>query len=104
MILTEAEVNKIIADLGLTKDTRPIPSRLIYKGLPLGETYSCWNGNHAIELFVKRESMYGFEYRYLHERVDTVEDFWKVFNEQALPEFKKAYKLQQLERIKEDCD
>lgn len=104
MILTEAEVNKIIAELGLTKDTRPIPSRLIYKGLPLGETYSCWDGTHSIELFIKRESISGFEYRYLHERVDTVEDFWKVFNEQALPEFKKAYKLQQLERIREDCD
>ena len=104
MILTEAEVNKIIADLGLTKDTRPIPSRLIYKGLPLGETYSCWNGTHAIELFTKRLSISGIEYKYYHERVDTVEDFWRVFNEQALPEFKKAYKLQQLERIREDCD
>jgi hypothetical protein len=104
MILTETEVNKIIATLGLTKDTRPIPSRLIYKGLPLGETYSCWDGTYAIELFTKRESMYGFEYSYYHERVDTVEDFWRVFNEQALPAFKKAYKLQQLERIREDCD
>ena len=102
--MTEAEVNKIIADLGLTKDTRPIPSRLIYKGLPLAETYSCWNGTHAIELFIKRESMGGFEYRYLHERVDTVEDFWRVFNEQALPAFKEAYKLKQLEKIREDCD
>lgn len=102
--MTEEEINKIITDLGLTKDTRFIPSRLIYKGLPLADTYSCWNGSHAIELFTKRESICGFEYRYYHERVDTVEDFWKVFNEKALPEFKKAYKLQQLERIREDCD
>lgn len=102
--MTKDERDKIITDLGLTIDTRPIPSRLIYKGLPLGETYSYWNGTHAIELFTKRESINGIEYRYLYERVDTVEDFWKVFNEQALPEFKKAYKLQQLERIREDCD
>ena len=95
--MTRDERNKIIADLGLTKDTRLIPSRLIYKGLPLGETYSCWDGTHSIELFTKRESINGFGYRYYHERVDTVEDFWKVFNEQALPAFKKAYKLQQLE-------
>ena len=97
--MTEAEVNKIIDDLGLTIDNRPIPSRLIYKGLPLGETYSCWNGIHSIELIIKRESIGKYEYRYLHERVDTVENFWKVFNEKALPAFKKAYKLQQLERI-----
>ena len=45
-----------------------------------------------------------FEYRYYHERVDTVEDFWKVFNEQALPALKKAYKLKQLEQIRKDCD
>lgn len=102
--MTAEEVNKIIADLGLTIDTRPIPSRLIYKGLPLGETYSCWDGSYSIELFTKREIKYGFEYRYYNERVDTVEDFWKVFNEQALPAFKKAYKLQQLERIREDCE
>ena len=102
--MTEEERNKIITDLGLTLDNRPIPSRLIYKGLPLAETYSCWNGSYAIELFTKRESMCGFEYRYYHERVDTVEDFWKVFNEQALPAIKNAYKLQQLERIREDCD
>lgn len=102
--MTFEEVNKIISDLGLTIDNRHIPSRLIYKGLPLAETYSCWNGTQAIELFIKRETIAGIEYRYYHERVDTVEDFWKVFNEQALPEFKKAYKLQQLERISEDCD
>lgn len=102
--MTEAEVNKIIADLGLTIDTRPIPSRLIYKGLPLAAKYSCWDGTYAIELFVKRERIGGFEYRYWHERVDTVEDFWKVFNEQALPAFKEAYKLQQLKKIREDCD
>ena len=102
--MTETELNKIIADLGLTIDNRPIPSRLIYKGLPLADTYSCWDGTHAIELFIQRESIGRFEYRYLHERVDTVEDFWRVFNEQALPAFKKVYKLQQLERIKEDCD
>lgn len=102
--MTEAEINKIIAELGLTKDTRPIPRILIYKGFPLANTYSCWNGTHAIELFIKRETIAGIEYRYYHERVDTVEDFWRVFNEQALPEFKKAYKLQQLERIREDCD
>lgn len=102
--MTKDERDKIITDLGLTIDTRPIPSRLIYKGLPLGETYSCWNGSYSIELFTKRETMYGFEYSYYHERVDTVEDFWKVFNEQALPALKKAYKLQQLERIREDCD
>jgi hypothetical protein len=102
--MTAEEVNKIIADLGLTIDIRPIPTRLIYKGLPIAETYSCWNGTHAIELFVKRESINGNEYRYYHERVDTVEDFWKVFNEEALPAFKNAYKLQQLERIRKDCD
>jgi len=102
--MTFEEVNKIISDLGLTIDNRPIPSRLIYKGLPLAETYSCWNGTQAIELFIKRESIDGFERYYLRKRADTVEDFWKVFNEQALPEFKKAYKLQQLERISEDCD
>ena len=102
--MTEAEVNKIIADLGLTIDNSPIPSRLIYKGLPLAETYCCWNGTFAIELFTKRETMGGFEYRYWHERVDTVEDFWRVFNEQALPAFKEAYKLKQLEKIREDCD
>lgn len=102
--MTAEEVNKIIADLGLTIDTRPIPSRLIYKGLPLGETYRCWNGNYSIELFTKREIKNGFEYRYYNERVDTVGDFWKVFNEQALPAFKNAYKLQQLERIREDCE
>lgn len=102
--MTEAEVNKIIADLGLTIDNRHIPSILVYKGLPLAETYSCWNGTHAIELFIKRETIGGVEYRYYNERVDTVEDFWKVFNEQALPAFKKAYKLQQLERIRKDCD
>jgi hypothetical protein len=102
--MTEAEVNKIIADLGLIKDARHIPTRLIYKGLPLAETYSCLNGNHAIELFIKRETIAGIEYRYYHERVDTVEDFWKVFNEQALPAIKNAFKLQQLERIKNDCE
>jgi hypothetical protein len=102
--MTEAEVNKIIADLGLTKNTRCIPTRLIYKGLPLAETYRCWNGNHAIELFIKREMIAGIEYRYYNERVDTVEDFWKVFNEQALPAIKNTYKLQQLERIKNDCE
>lgn len=102
--MTVEERDKIIADLGLTIDNRPIPSRLIYKGLPLAETYSCWNGTYAIELFIKRETIGGFEYRYLHERVDTVEDFWKVFNKQALPAFKKAYKLKQLEQIREDCD
>ena len=102
--MTKDERDKIIADLGLTIDDRPIPSRLIYKGLPLGETYRCWNGSHSIELFTKRETKYRFEYNYYNERVDTVEDFWKVFNEQALPAFKKAYKLQQLVRISEDCD
>lgn len=102
--MTAEEVNKIITDLGLVKETRWLPDRLIYKGLPLADLYNCWNGSYAIELFTKRESINGIENRYLHERVDTVEDFWKVFNEQALPEFKKAYKLQQLERIREDCD
>ena len=70
----------------------------------MGETYRCWNGSHSIELFTKRETKYGFEYRYNNERVDTVEDFWKVFNEQALPAIKNTYKLQQLERIKNDCE
>ena len=102
--MTAEEVNKIISDLGLTQEIRCFPSKLIYKGLPLANMYNCWDGTHSIELFTKRESMYGFEYSYYHERVDTVEDFWKVFNEQALPAFKKAYKLQQLERISEDCD
>lgn len=102
--MTEAEVNKIIADLGLTIETRCTPRRLSYKGLPIADTYSCWNGNHAIELVTKRETIAGIEYRYYHERVDTVEEFWKIFNEQALPAFKKAYKLQQLERIRKDCD
>ena len=100
--MTEEERNKIIADLGMTIDNRSVPSRLIYKGLPLGETYVCWNGTYAIELFIKRESMCGFEYRYYNERVDTVKDFWKVFEEQALPALKEAYKLKQLEEIRKE--
>lgn len=102
--MTRAERNKIITDLGLTIDAHGVPDRLFYKGFPIGYTYSCWNGTCSIELVTKRESIGVIEYRYNHKRVDTVEDFWKVFNEQALPAFKKAYKLQQLERIREDCD
>ena len=102
--MTRDERNKIITDLGLTIDSRGIPDKLLYKGFPIGYTYFCMNGTYSIELFTKRESIGVIECRYNHERVDTVEDFWKVFNEQALPAFKKAYKLQQLERIKEDCD
>ena len=46
--------------------------------------------------------MCGFEYRYYNERVDTVKDFWKVFEEQALPALKEAYKLKQLEEIRKE--